>query len=182
MLAVIVALAAWSLHNYVSVRDFGQPSPGATAPTQEASEAENKEAAAKEGESPPDSAQGAENGGASKSPGSDNSGSSDSAGSDNSTSRFIYVYVIPFLVLAGGVWTSFRIIQWPLFADFLISVEGEMNKVSWPARNELLRASVVVMFVIFFLAFILFAYDYVLAFVMNGIEWFLNRVTAFFRS
>ena len=37
-----------------------------------------------------------------------------------------------------------------------------MNKVSWPSRGELFRASVVVIVVIFFLAAILFAYDLVL--------------------
>ena len=40
----------------------------------------------------------------------------------------------------------------PTFADFLISVEGEMNKVSHIAGGELFRASLVVILVIFFLA------------------------------
>ena len=35
----------------------------------------------------------------------------------------------------------------PAFADFLIAVEAEMNKVSWPTRHELIRASMVVMLV-----------------------------------
>ena len=47
----------------------------------------------------------------------------------------------------------------PSFADFLISVEAEMNKVSWPTRTELFRASMVVILVIFVLAAILFVYD-----------------------
>jgi preprotein translocase subunit SecE len=50
----------------------------------------------------------------------------------------------------------------PTFADFLISVEGEMNKVSWPSRSELFRASLVVILVIFFLAALLFGYDFIL--------------------
>ena len=32
----------------------------------------------------------------------------------------------------------------PAFADFLIAVEAEMNKVSWPTRTELFRGSMVV--------------------------------------
>ena len=71
-------------------------------------------------------------------------------------------YVIPLVVLATGLWASWRIVNVPRFADFLISVEAEMNKVSWPARSELLRASLVVIIVIFFLAGLLFIYDYVL--------------------
>ena len=45
------------------------------------------------------------------------------------------------------------------FADFLIAVEAEMNKVSWPSRAELIRSSAVVIFVIFMLATVLFGYD-----------------------
>ena len=29
----------------------------------------------------------------------------------------------------------------PRFADFLIAVEAEMNKVSWPSKAELIRSS-----------------------------------------
>jgi preprotein translocase subunit SecE len=92
------------------------------------------------------------------------------------TGQAIRVYVLPLAVLAVGLWASFRTVQFPSFADFLISVEGEMNKVSWPARGELFRASVVVMFVIFFLAAILFLYDLALTELMRGIAWFLNWI------
>jgi preprotein translocase subunit SecE len=68
-------------------------------------------------------------------------------------------YLVPLIILAAGLWASFRVVQMPNFADFLISVEGEMNKVSWPSRGELFRASIVVMVVIFILAAVLFAYD-----------------------
>jgi len=44
-----------------------------------------------------------------------------------------------------------------------------MNKVSWPGRDEWLRASVVVIVVIFFLAATLFLYDVVL-------KWLLGHV------
>ena len=71
-------------------------------------------------------------------------------------------YVIPLVVLGVGWWVAHRIINYPRFADFLISVEAEMNKVSWPSRAELWRASVVVIVVIFFLAGLLFVYDIVL--------------------
>jgi preprotein translocase subunit SecE len=69
---------------------------------------------------------------------------------------------VPWGLLLAGLWTSFRVVQMPAFADFLISVEGEMNKVSWPARSELFRASLVVILVIFFLAGLLYVYDFVL--------------------
>ena len=58
-----------------------------------------------------------------------------------------------------GVFISYRIVNLPRFADFLISVEAEMNKVSWPSQGELFRSSIVVIVVIFFLALTLFLYD-----------------------
>ena len=84
-------------------------------------------------------------------------------------------YVVPWGLLLAGLWTSFRVVQMPAFADFLISVEGEMNKVSWPARSELFRASLVVILVIFFLAGLLYVYDFVLRefllFLERVIDW-----------
>ena len=78
-------------------------------------------------------------------------------------------YVVPLVIFAVGVWIAFRVVNLPSFADFLISVEAEMNKVSWPGGAELKRASVVVIVVIFLLAGILFAYDLILKFIVGRI-------------
>jgi preprotein translocase subunit SecE len=78
-------------------------------------------------------------------------------------------YGVPGLVLVLGIWASFRLVQMPSFADFLISVEAEMNKVSWPAWGELIRASVVVILLIFILAGILFFYDVAWSFLLRAI-------------
>jgi|SRR6185295_18061547 len=67
--------------------------------------------------------------------------------------------VVPWIVLLVMLWICFRLVNMPAFADFLIAVEAEMNKVTWPSRLELLRSSIVVIFCIFFLATILFGYD-----------------------
>lgn len=94
------------------------------------------------------------------------------------TERNLLKYLIPLAVLAVGLWASFRIVQIPTFAEFLISVENEMNKVSWPSRGELFRASVVVILVIFFLAGVLYAYDAVLSVVLGwldgAVKWMLG--------
>lgn len=68
-------------------------------------------------------------------------------------------FLIPGLLLALGCWLAYRLVNMPKFADFLIAVEAEMNKVSWPSRAELVRSSMVVIFVIFIMAALLFAYD-----------------------
>ena len=78
-------------------------------------------------------------------------------------------YGMPLIVLAAGLWAGFRIVNIPRFADFLISVEAEMNKVQWPGRSELWRASMVVIVVIFFLAAALFVFDIVL-------NWFFSTI------
>ena len=53
------------------------------------------------------------------------------------------------MLLAACVWVSYRLVNVPGFADFLIAVEAEMNKVSWPTRTELFRSSIVVLIMIF---------------------------------
>lgn len=75
---------------------------------------------------------------------------------------------IPLAVLAATGWMAFRLIQMPKFAEFLIAVEAEMSKVSWPTQSELLKASGVVIFVIFGLAALLFVYDWVLKYLLSG--------------
>jgi preprotein translocase subunit SecE len=73
-----------------------------------------------------------------------------------------YVYgAMPGVLLVAGLWISYRAVNLHGFADFLISVEAEMNKVSWPSRGELFRASLVVLLTIIFLGFILAAMDLV---------------------
>jgi preprotein translocase subunit SecE len=85
--------------------------------------------------------------------------------------RIVGQYIVPALLVAFGAWLAFRIVNFPRFADFLISVEAEMNKVSWPSRGELFRASMVVLVVIFLLTAILLAYDLILK---AAIGWFLG--------
>lgn len=77
---------------------------------------------------------------------------------------------VPLLILAAGMWFGFRVVNWPRFAEFLISVETELHKVSWPGRSELVKASLVVIFVIFFLAMLLFTYDVVWATIFQFLD------------
>jgi preprotein translocase subunit SecE len=68
-------------------------------------------------------------------------------------------YGVAGAVLLGGLWLSYRVVNYARFADFLIAVEAEMNKVSWPSRKELMRSSLVVLFVIVALTAVLFFFD-----------------------
>ena len=84
------------------------------------------------------------------------SGVSNSAwGSDAGVVRFL----VPGLLMAAALWVCYRLVNVPRFADFLIAVEAEMAKVSWPSGDEVARSSAVIIFLIFALAGILAAYD-----------------------
>ena len=79
-------------------------------------------------------------------------------------------FLVPGLLLAAGLWLAFRIVNYQPFADFLIAVETEMTKVSWPSFDEVVRSSAVVIFLIFALAAILAAYDLFWWFVLRAIQ------------
>ena len=68
-------------------------------------------------------------------------------------------WAVPGAVLFVGWWLCYRLVHIPKFADFLIAVEAEMTKVSWPTKTELIRSSMVVIFFIISLAGILFLFD-----------------------
>ncbi|HTQ40612.1 MAG TPA: preprotein translocase subunit SecE [Pirellulales bacterium] len=68
-------------------------------------------------------------------------------------------YGVPFAILVVGGWLVYRLVNLPRFADFLIAVEAEMTKVSWPTRHELIRSSMVVIFTIIGFAVLLWFYD-----------------------
>ena len=78
-------------------------------------------------------------------------------------------YGIPAVLLAAGCWFAFRLVNYPKFADFLISVEAEMAKVSWPTWPEVLRASLVVIAIMLLLAGVLFLYDMVWSWIFTQV-------------
>lgn len=93
-------------------------------------------------------------------------GGMSAAGIDLGVIRFL----VPGVLLALGVWFCFRAVNIPRFADFLIAVESEMTKVSWPSKDEVVRSSAVVIFLIFALAAILAAYDLFWWFVLRSLQ------------
>ena len=70
-----------------------------------------------------------------------------------------YFFLLAFVL--AGLWFAYRVVNYSRFADFLIAVGAEMNKVSWTTKTELWNASLVVMFVIFAMAGALFLFDMV---------------------
>ena len=68
-------------------------------------------------------------------------------------------YGLPAGLLLIGLWALYRLVNVPAFADFLIAVEAEMNKVSWPSKMDLYRSCIVVLVTIITLTVALFAFD-----------------------
>ena len=50
--------------------------------------------------------------------------------------------------------------QFPPFVEFLIATEAEMNKVSWTSRDDLYRATTVVLSTVVLMAVFLFGVDF----------------------
>lgn len=68
-------------------------------------------------------------------------------------------YAVVAVMNVLGAWFAFRAVNYPVFADFLIDVESEMTKVTWPSWGELQRATLVVLATMFLFAALLFGYD-----------------------
>jgi preprotein translocase SecE subunit len=76
----------------------------------------------------------------------------------------VFTYGVAGVVLLGGLWLGFRLVNWETFADFLISVEGEMAKVSWPGKAELWSSTIVVLTVFLLLSAMIYIFDIILVF------------------
>jgi len=63
---------------------------------------------------------------------------------------------ILFLVLS---WLVFKALNTPKYADFLIATEGEMKKVSWSTRKEIVTSTKVVIVTVFLMALFLMVVD-----------------------
>jgi preprotein translocase subunit SecE len=66
---------------------------------------------------------------------------------------------LPLVFAAALGWVILRLIHFPPFADFLIATEAEMNKVSWTTKDDLVRATTVVLVTVLFMALFLFVVD-----------------------
>jgi len=67
--------------------------------------------------------------------------------------------IVPVVVAAAGLWAVYRAVNYPQFAEFLIEVQHEMAKVSWPSWPNLQRSTAVVLFTMALLGAVLFCYD-----------------------
>jgi preprotein translocase SecE subunit len=83
---------------------------------------------------------------------------------------FSFPYCMAGLIFLFGLWFGYRLVHWLTFADFLISVEAEMAKVSWPGNAELRSSTIVVLVVFLLLAGMIYIYDLILVFLFGLIK------------
>ena len=74
---------------------------------------------------------------------------------------------VPLAIWLFVCWIAFRVVNLPKFADFLVSVESELEKVTWPSRNEVVQATIVVLCTMFFLGLFLFLIDLLWTWLFN---------------
>ncbi|MGE3820125.1 MAG: preprotein translocase subunit SecE [Isosphaeraceae bacterium] len=68
---------------------------------------------------------------------------------------------VPAVAALLGGWFLFRLVQYPPFVEFLIATEAEMNKVSWTNKDDLYRATVVVLVTVVLTSVFLFGVDWI---------------------
>ncbi|MEZ6123975.1 MAG: preprotein translocase subunit SecE [Planctomycetaceae bacterium] len=66
---------------------------------------------------------------------------------------------VPIVVWLVCCWVAFRVVNIPKFAEFLISVESELDKVIWPGRRQVMQSTVVVIVTMLFLGTFLAVVD-----------------------
>lgn len=88
---------------------------------------------------------------------------------DNSVTVLSHVrYTVPLLLIGLSIWFAWRVVNFPVFADFLIATEAEINKVSWTPRARLIQDTIVVLVTVALMTGFLFFVD-----IFWG--WFLSR-------
>ena len=74
------------------------------------------------------------------------------------------------IIVVGGSWISYRLIQYQPVADFLIDVQQESLKVSWSTLQELHRTTAVVLTAMFFFSTYLFVCDVFWQFLLRSLS------------
>ncbi len=79
-------------------------------------------------------------------------------------------YGVPIGIVAAGVLLVFWIVNRAGSADFMIATEGEMKKVSWSSKREIIGGTKVVIATTLILAMLLWAVDLAYGFFFSWID------------
>ena len=78
----------------------------------------------------------------------------------NSNTKAILMAAIPLAVLMVLSFCVYLLVNKPKCADFMIETEGEMKKVNWPAKKEIIASTKVVIITVIALALLLAIIDF----------------------
>ncbi|MEA3368087.1 MAG: preprotein translocase subunit SecE [Planctomycetota bacterium] len=78
------------------------------------------------------------------------------------------VYAVPALLFAGLAVLVANYLNNRKAADFLIATEGEMKKVSWSSKAEVLGSTMVVIMTVIIMAVFIFVVDYLVSGTLAG--------------
>ena len=73
-------------------------------------------------------------------------------------------------LLAIATWVGFRVLQYSPVVDFLVNIDDESEKVTWPTWPELTRSTLVVLVCMCFFSAYLFLCDFVWQFVLRSLS------------
>ena len=101
------------------------------------------------------------------------------------TTRYVQVGVATAVIIGFGLLGYWLLARNRSVCDFLIATEGEMKKVNWTSRKEIIGSTKVVMFVLIAMAVILFVVDIFFMLFFNAIgilkgEGLLDALKGFF--
>ena len=84
----------------------------------------------------------------------------------------VYVQAtVTIVVITGFGWLAYYLIGIkPKVVDFMIATEGEMKKVNWSSRREILGSTWVVIGLTIFIALFCFSFDFIFQQIMKGID------------
>jgi preprotein translocase SecE subunit len=74
---------------------------------------------------------------------------------------------LPLALGVGVLWLSWRVVNMPAFADFLIATEAEMYKVSWSSRKRLIQDTIVVLVFVILMTLFLMLVDFFWGWVLS---------------
>lgn len=78
---------------------------------------------------------------------------------ENPATRNAVIWGVPIAILAMLAWVVYWVLNKPTIADFMIATEGEMKKVSWSSRKEIIASTKIVIVVVLIMAVLLAAVD-----------------------
>ena len=88
----------------------------------------------------------------------------------NATTRLMVQVFVPIAVFIGVGLLAFWLMNKPRVVDFLIAGEGEMKKVNWSSRKEIIASTMVVIFVVMAMSVLMAVTDVFFQFFFRAIK------------